>query len=142
MPYTISDLGTHLYLELSGRFTTQELGQLFNEVNHLEDLAASPLDRITDLTKATDIALDFSSLFPIALQRSKKRFSAPIKSAFIASQPSEVGMARMFISINTNPLITFKIFSTNREALRWINPQGGEAFQETHPDDNEAKDIS
>jgi hypothetical protein len=49
-------------------------------------------------------------------RRRTQRFANSIKSAVVASRPVQVGFARMYQTLNTNPQVEIQIFAALAEA--------------------------
>ncbi|MDB6024797.1 MAG: hypothetical protein JWM68_1020 [Verrucomicrobiales bacterium] len=123
MPYEIDIAGPIWRVTYTGTLTSNELVKLFEESYRLEhDLQVVP-SRICDLSRVQDIHLNFQDMLGVANRRREARFPNAFKSALIAANPVQFGFARMFQTLNDNPQISIKIFSTVEEGVAWIEQQ-------------------
>lgn len=120
MPFEITNLGNHFLVKLYGVLTPDDLTRLAVEAEVAEDSVPEALDRITDMGAVERFDIGFPSVRTLAERRKKRAFSRPVKSALIAREPVQVGLARMFQSLNTNPMIEIRIVSSMQEAEEWL----------------------
>lgn len=121
MPFDIKNLGTHLLVSLHGRMTPQDLARLADEAEAVEDSLPAALDRISDLTGVTEFDVGYTEVRVLAVRRRMRTFDRNVKSAIVAPSPIQVGMARMFQSLNDNPQIEIRIVASMKEALTWLD---------------------
>jgi hypothetical protein len=95
----------------------------------LRDIVAAAMDlertppippRITDMTGVTDLQVAYPDILRLAEQRRALRFPNDFKSAIMVSGTAQMGMARMFQTLNDNPQITIGIFTDAAQALAWV----------------------
>lgn len=121
MPFEITNQGTHLVVSFHGFLKPQDLVQLADEVEAIEDALPSGLDRISDLSAVTDFDIGFPEVRVLAARRRMRTFARTLKSAIVAPSPVQMGMARMFQSLNDNPQIEIRIVASMQEALHWLS---------------------
>jgi hypothetical protein len=117
MPYEISQRGSILHVRFFGILTSEDF---VNLLQYFMSIEGAP-NRISTLTDITDFDIRFSTMFPIAQQRREQIIPSNIKSAIVASKPLEIGIARMFQTLNTNPNISIQIFPSESEAITWVS---------------------
>lgn len=108
-----------MWVALTGRVTSDDLRSLADEAKKHEQGEAVP-HRITDLTGISHMDFPHGEVFALAQKRRALTFPNRFKSAIIASQPLQVGYARMFQTLNDNPHIDIRVFSDEHSASQWI----------------------
>ena len=103
-----------------GVFTSGQVDKLIGEVEALEDASPLGLDRITDVTSVERFDIGFPTLYALAERRKKRRFSRSIKSAIVVREPAQVGLARMFKTLNDHPQIEIRLVLSIQEARDWF----------------------
>jgi hypothetical protein len=119
MPFQIANIDNLLQISLTGVVTGVDLDQAAAAAREYESGPIVP-HRLTDLTGAVGLNLTFESVWALAARRRALRFPNAFKSAIVAPQPSQLGFARMFQTLNDNPQITIQIFADKTAALQWI----------------------
>ncbi|MDR3458355.1 MAG: hypothetical protein P4N60_12970 [Verrucomicrobiae bacterium] len=95
----------------------QEMAEFYRDVE--ARLEVTP-DRIADLSGANFMSLDADILRRFAAGRARMPLKNRVKSAIIAPQPEQFGLARMFQTYNENPLIETKLFRDGVSAYEWL----------------------
>jgi hypothetical protein len=107
-------------VDFYGKVTLLDLRQAMSAIIDAESRLAVTPDRITYLSDA-DFS-EFSSMHVVAAAESRR--AAPlknkIKSAIVATQPEQFGLARMFMSLNQNPDTSTMIFKDVTSAHQWL----------------------
>jgi hypothetical protein len=81
----------------------------------------SPIpNRIWDMTAATELRIRYPDVQALAEDRRSRTFPNAFKSAIIIRGPAQLGMARMFQTLNDNPQIAIEIFTDTGAALTWL----------------------
>jgi len=120
MPFEITNEGDHFLVRLYGTITAEDLTRLANEGAVIEDSVLPVMNRIVDLTGVEEFAIGFPEMFSFAFQRRSRPFSTHFKSALIACEPVQVGYARMFQTLNTNPMMEIRILDSVQDARDWF----------------------
>jgi hypothetical protein len=120
MPFQISNEGDFLLARLTGTITPADLDRLAREAEAAEDALPAAMDRITDLTAVEHFDVGFSAVNQLADRRRVRKFSRPIKSAIIVHEALQYGLARMFQTLNDNPMIEIQIWHSMAEATDWL----------------------
>ena len=76
--------------------------------------------RITDMTGVTELRIGYPNVKALADRRRSMEFPNPFKSAIVVRTPAQMGIARMFRTLNDNPQITIEVFRDEATALEWL----------------------
>jgi len=109
-----------LDMAISGKITLQDLRQVMVTLTDVESRLPITPDRILDISKADFSTLPSADLAATAEVRRVTKLKNPVKSAIIAAQPEQFGLARMFMGRNQNPDITLMIFKDAPSAYQWL----------------------
>lgn len=120
MPFTIAIQPDLIRLTLSGVLTDEDLRGMGVAVTEIEAESFPIPSRITDMTGVTELQIGYAGVQALAAQRRAIAFPNTFKSAIVVEGPSQLGMARMFQTLNDNPKITIEIFTDAAAALAWI----------------------
>lgn len=120
MPFEITKHRSYMLATFSGVLTAEDLTRLGDEVEIVEDSVPVSMDRITDLTHVEKFEIGFPAVSNLAERRKKRVFTRPVRSALIAREPVQVGLARMFQTLNDNPMIEVQLFRSIEEAETWF----------------------
>jgi hypothetical protein len=123
MPYSIDQASTLLRIRYSGRLTRDDVHASLDEVEALLRSSERWPDSLVDLRGIDIGALGFSDVMGLSKRRASVTPPNPIRLAIVSDQPSIVGFARMFQSLNKNPDITIQIFPDSTEAETWLQVQ-------------------
>lgn len=107
---------------LSGDIDFVGILEALAEFEQLEKKFPPYFNRVTDLTGATSIDLDYNEVSGVAKKRMAAYLPDEVKSAFVVSNDEQHGFARMFFSLNNHPKIELKLFKNLAEAIDWIAP--------------------
>jgi len=91
--------------------------EFFREVEARLDVAP---DRVSDLSAANLMPLNADFLKRFAASRTTVPLKNKVKSAIIAPEPDQFGLARMFQTFNENPAIEIKLFRDAASAYAWL----------------------
>jgi len=127
MALEIARRPTHYLATFRGTLTPEDLQECARCTAELEEADAEPLDRIADLSKVENFAVNFLAVSDLAKKRRDKRYGRLVKSALVAERPVAVGFARMYQTILNNPDIVVRIFPSMDDALAWLAEQGSHA---------------
>ena len=108
-----------IYVTLSGVLTESDLRSVGDAAAELE--TTTPVrPRITDMTGVTELRVRYPEVQELATRRRRIHFPNAFKSAIVVSGSSQMGIARMFQTLNDNPQITIEIFTEYQKALDWV----------------------
>ncbi len=120
MPFAITIEPEYLLLTLTGELTEQDLVGIAAAADEIEGPANPVPHRMTDMTGVTDLKIAYPDVQALAKVRRMRMFPNAFKSAIVVGSPAQLGMARMFQTLNDNPQITIRIFNDQASALAWI----------------------
>ena len=103
-----------------GKITGEDFQQMTETLSDLESRLEVTPDRISDLSDAGFSELSSSNLVAFAASRGMAKLKNKIKSAIIAPESGQFGLARMFRAYNPNPDIEIMIFRDSASAYNWI----------------------
>jgi hypothetical protein len=120
MPYEMRLQDGLVQVTFYGRFSSEDLMACGQDFFKLEaDLEITP-NRITDISAADPAGLDSVVLKQFAQARALTALKNRIKSAIVAGDALQYGLARMFQAMNENPQIQIVIFRDRESALQWL----------------------
>jgi hypothetical protein len=120
VPFEITNQGTFLFGRLQGTVTASDLYQLANDTEAMENSIPEAMDRICDMTAAERFDVGFQAVNALAQRRRVRKFSKRVKSAIIVADLVQLGIARMYQTLNDNPQIEVRIFRSIAEAKEWF----------------------
>ena len=120
MSFSIVMDGDLVRFILTGVLTRDDLLGLIPVAAEVEGARAVVPHRLTDLRGISDVQVAYPDVQELADDRRARRFPNSFKSAIVVGSPVQMGMARMFRTINDNPQISIEIFEDEAEALRWL----------------------
>ena len=120
MSFSVVMDGDLVRISLTGVLTREDLLGLVPVAAELEGARDVVPDRLTDLRGISDVQVAYPDVQELADDRRARRFPNSFKSAIVVGSPVQMGMARMFRTINDNPQISIEIFEDEAEALRWL----------------------
>ena len=112
--------GDLLRVRLTDAVTREDLFALVTVVADLERGRDVVPHRITDMRNIRDLQIAYPDVQELADDRKARQFPNPLKSAIVVGSSAQMGMARMFRTINDNPQISIEIFEDEAAALRWL----------------------
>ena len=120
MSYTIVVERDLVRLTLTGDLTQQDLAGIAAAADDIQrDLDPVP-PRFTDMTGITDLKVSYPAVRKLADKIRAMSLASESKSAIVVGSTSQMGIARMFQTLNDNPRITINIFSAEADALKWL----------------------
>ncbi len=119
MAVDISMIDGVVHVTFAGDVTNLDLEKIADAATTYEGGPVVP-HRVTDMSGAIGLHLNFESVWTLASKRRVLQFPNSFKSAIVAPQPSQLGFARMFQTLNDNRQITIQIFPDKGSALKWI----------------------
>lgn len=120
MPFEITIDGDHVVVRLHGTITAEDIARLAIEAREIDDSPRPVTNRIGDMTGVDDFAVGFQEIFALAYQRRTRPLSTHFRTALIARAPVQIGFARMFQALNTNPMIEIRILDSVQDAKDWF----------------------
>lgn len=124
MPYHVQSDGPLLRIRFSGAITSAELFQHAREMARMESNLPTTPDRLTDLSETTEIHIDFDGMERFRQMRHQSGLKNPIRSAVVAPRDMQFGLARMFQTLSSNPLIEVQVFRDHVSAEAWLSRRG------------------
>src|SRR5690349_11350672 len=95
-----ADDGGILRIVLPATLTPAELRGISGALTELEHSAAVTPHRLVDMSGITRFQVGFEEIFELAELRRVHPPANPIRSAWVAATPVQVGFARMFQTLN------------------------------------------
>jgi hypothetical protein len=120
MPYQIIEEPHFFRLVFTGDITPMDLVALDADMTALARNRPVALHTLAAFSQVVNHAITYADMLTYADQRRTQRLANPIKSAIVASRPVQVGFARMYQTLNTNPQVEIQIFATLAEAEAWL----------------------
>ena len=120
MPIQIQADAGIIRITFSGNFTKAEIVELFRDLERLEAQFEHIPDRLTDLSGVGERETNFEAIWSVAYERTNRIFPNKFRSAIVAPDSMSLGFARIFQSLNSNPQIEIRIFSSKAEAESWL----------------------
>jgi len=120
MPIQVYFDAETMRIDFSGHVTREELFRGLREIETVESAPAVTPHRITDLSAMAVSDNSFPEVLALAEHRKRRQFPNAFKAAIVASRPANVGIARMFQTLNDHPQITIRIFPDLAAAQAWI----------------------
>ena len=107
-------------LTLTGVLTPADLADIGAAADEiLRDLDPVP-PRFTDMTGLTDLKISYPDVRKLADKIRAMILPNGSKSAIVVGSPSQMGIARMFQTLNDNPKIAISIFTEEAAAMKWL----------------------
>jgi hypothetical protein len=120
MPFALKIEPDLIRITLSGVVTDADLQEMIRASDEFEREMQPILPRITDARGALRFAINYEAIRDFAEHRSKKSFPNAFKSAILVNAPVQMGMGRMFQTLNDNPLVQVEIFEDEAKAIEWL----------------------
>lgn len=120
MPYHARLEGEIIQIDFFEVATSRDFVEIASVMEELERSCTAVPHRITDVSKTSGMNIGFTDILALADRRKALRFKNTFKSAIVAPQPVQLGLARMFQILNDHPQITIKIFSDLAATQAWI----------------------
>lgn len=115
------DIGLDLIrVTFAGVLTGGDLAYVASAGDDIEGGLDPVPNRLSDLTNVTEMQVAYPDVKGLADHRRVLRFPNAFKSAIVVRTPVQMGMARMFQTLNDSPQITIQIFEDEAAALDWL----------------------
>jgi hypothetical protein len=107
-------------IELQGGLSMAELLQAVQDLQALEASLDPTPDRLILVDAITTFEFNFDRMETLGEMRRKVVIRNPVRSAIVAGNDLQYGMARMFQSLNSHPNITVEVFRQESQARLWL----------------------
>jgi hypothetical protein len=105
-----------------GILTEGRLQAVVDFLEKVEDKAAKPFHRFTDLSKLDALDLEFKSVIRISLHRRLTYAQhAPIKSAFYVTSPAAARVVKVHVLLTDHSPLKVKMFQELGLAAKWLD---------------------
>jgi hypothetical protein len=121
MPFTLTPGGPVLRIDFDDTITAADLEEVSAAFTRIEGAELRFTRRLTVLTSVTRMEVGFEEVYALAQRRLARTMPYPVKSALVAATPAQVGMARMFQTLNDHLRTTVRIFPDVPAALAWLD---------------------
>ena len=125
MPFHIQGDVQITRIILSGQFTLAEISDLGRELERVEAGFEKIPDRLTDLSAIENSGFDYPTLERLSAEHRDRAYRNRFRSAIVAPRPLDFGLARIFQTLSSNPMVDLQIFRTQAEAEAWLAPSPG-----------------
>ncbi|MBI1795611.1 MAG: STAS/SEC14 domain-containing protein [Candidatus Eisenbacteria bacterium] len=120
MAFVIVDQTTLVRVTFHGALTEADLQGIADAAEEIERGRHPVPHRIADLSGVTEVRVDYEDMKVLAGRRRRIKFANAFRSAIVVKTPVQMGMARMFQTLNDNPQIEIRIFEDEAPALQWL----------------------
>ncbi len=120
MPVSLKYSGNFIEIRMHGRLVLEELLAASREIAQAEATMPVALHRLTDMSEVTATTIAFADIEAFAAQRRVAPLKNPVRSAVVAGNDVQFGLARMFQALNDNPRISIKVFRDMAGARAWL----------------------
>jgi hypothetical protein len=120
MPLAIKYSEKLIEIRMHGRLTVEELFTASKEIAQAEAGMPVALHRLTDASEVTATTITFADVEAFAAKRRAAPMKNPVRSAIVAGNDLQFGLARMFQALNDNPRISIKVFRDMAGARAWL----------------------
>ena len=105
-----------------GILTEDRLQAAVDFLEKVEDQAAKPFHRFTDLSKLDALDIEFKSIIRISLHRRLTYGQqAPIKSAFYVTSPAAARVVKVHVLLTDHSPLVVKMFQELAPAAKWLD---------------------
>lgn len=104
----------------SGVMSGKDLSYVASAAEEIERGLDPVPNRLADMTAVTEMQVAYPDVKVLADHRRKLAFPNAFKTAILVRTPVQIGMARMFQTLNDNPQITIQIFEDETAAMDWL----------------------
>jgi len=120
MPITTEYTGEFIVIKIAGMIGLPDLLAEADELAVIEARLPVTPHRITYLSSGGVGDVNFADLHVFAAKRRLVQLKNRVKSAIVAEDAVQFGMARMYQTLNENPNIQVEIFQSEAPALAWL----------------------
>jgi len=112
--------GDLLRIRIHDTITPRDLRELAGAVLEAEARALPMPNRVTDMTAVTTVEVGFAEFLAFAERRLGMELPNRVKSAIVVASRVQLGIARMFQTLNDHPQVTVEIFHDLGDAFAWL----------------------
>ncbi|AHG87950.1 hypothetical protein J421_0413 [Gemmatirosa kalamazoonensis] len=112
--------GDLIRIRIHDTITPRDLRALADAVLEAEARVLPMPNRLTDMTDVTGVEVGFAEFLAFTERRLGMVLPNPIKSALVVASRVQLGIARMFQTLNDHPQVTVEIFHELGDALSWL----------------------
>ena len=120
MPFDVKIVSGIICLTFNGSLNSDDLWRVTDLYSKIEATAEVTPDRMADISLVDKVELDFGAVEAVAALRRSAPLRNTVKSAILAPKPVLYGFARMFQTLNDNPLITLELFRDRESCWAWL----------------------
>jgi hypothetical protein len=120
MAFDVRFDGGILRIRLYDTLSPRDLRGLADAVLELEARVQPVPGRVTDMTGVTTVEVGFADFLAFVERRRGRELPNAIRSALVVATAVQLGLARMFQTLNDHPQVTVEIFRDMGEALAWL----------------------
>ena len=120
MPVAFELIGELYHVTFSGVLSVEDLARAGEEMKTLEASFDPTPGRLIDLSGVTGVSIGFDAVSQLADVRNRTLVRNPVKSALVAPGQLQMGFARMFQTLNTNPRVITQVFRDRESAMSWL----------------------
>lgn len=121
MAVEIAMQGDILCITLTGTLHETDLHEIGSSVAAIENSLSIAPPRLADLSGLQKVSVGYAEMSILAEQRRNSALANSIRTALLVKTPVQMGMARMFQTLNDHPRITLEIFEDRERALSWLD---------------------
>jgi hypothetical protein len=112
--------GILIHATFSNVLTPADLIEVMRFILDVERRLARAPNRLADLGPSTTLAIAFGDIANLALLRDTTPPANSIRTAVVFHSAVQQGYARMFQTVNDNPLVTVQLFTDTGAARAWL----------------------
>lgn len=131
MPIIVTPAGDHLFVRLYGVITAADFLHYAQEAEAYEQHSDHAVNRISDMTGVERFDVSHRDVFELADRRKRQPSVGSAKLAIIATEPIQIGLARMYQTMTENPQLKIKIVPSLATAREWIGLSSAAAAAST-----------
>jgi hypothetical protein len=120
MPLELSFAAPWIRLRFSDALTAADLAEVAERFRGAEGTGVHYPKRLADLSGITVMEVRTPEVLSLAQQRRVAPLPGPVRTALVAVTPVQLGIARMFQTLNDHPLIELRVFPDREAALAWL----------------------
>jgi hypothetical protein len=120
MPIELSMAPPLLRATFSGTLSAADLAEAVGVVRESEAHGLLYTRRLNDLTGITVMEVRLPEIYALAKLRRETPLPRRVRAALVAATPVQVGVARMFQTLNDHPLVDTRLFAEVEAALAWL----------------------
>jgi hypothetical protein len=117
MAYTLTLAEPLMRVEFGDTITAADLEEMSAVFSRLVAAGRQLTRRVTVLTAVTRLEIGFEQVYALAQRRLARTAGHRVQSALVAATPAQMGIARMFQTLNDHPLTSVRIFPDLASAL-------------------------